>query len=178
MFPRPATRPHYTAKGGQLAHLEVMKLCVRAWLSDVRQRTVVIEDLSDRIRRVESALTLRGVRYDTVGASSPTDSAISDGLAKLQELRLEWSDKVEECADYFREAYAVCGPEYPNRYIVWLHDCEGMTWDKVARRVYASRSSVCDNAIKGYTEIYEVMPEEWRRSLPNAEVRTLLDDHS
>ena len=130
---------------------------------------MVIEDISERIRRIESALTLRGIRFDKLGSSSPSDSTISDGLIKLQELRSEWSDRVEECTEIFREAYNLCGPEYPNRYIVWLHDYEGMIWDRVARRVSYSPAQVRRFADMGYAEIYAVMPEEWRRSsIPDA----------
>lgn len=153
-----------------MAHLEVMKYCVRAWLDDVKQRTIVIEDVSERIRRIESALRLRGVRFDKIGASAPTDSTVSDGLIRLQELRAEWSDRVEECTGVFREAYNLCGPEYPNRYVVWLHDYEGMKWEKVGERVNYSEPQARRIAKIGYREIYEVMPEEWRRApIPDAQ---------
>lgn len=146
-------------------NIEVMRHCVKAWLYDVKQKEVAVEDVSERIRRIEAAMALRGIRFDKIGSSSPTDSTISDGLARLQELRAEWSDRVEVCTAYFREAYNLCNPEYPNRYVVWLHDYEDMTWDEVAEKVNYSKAQTRRIAKLGYEEIYYVMPAEWQ-SLP------------
>ena len=151
-----------------MAHLEVMKYCVRNWLSSVKQRTMAVEDLSERIRRIESALTLKGVNFDKLNTTPSSDSTISDGLAKLQELHTEWNDKVDECIDYFKEAYALCGPEFPNRYVVWLHDYEGMIWDAVAVRVHYAKSTTRNMALVGYMEIYNVMPGEWKSVIPKS----------
>ena len=148
---------------------EVMKHCVVSYLKAIRAKNAEIEELDARITKIESSLRPKGIDFDKVGKSSPTDETMPHGIASLIELRQRWNDVVAASKDDMSRAYDICRPEHPNRWVIWLHIVEGRSWELVGRKMGYSADHVRRLARLGYAEIYEEMPEEYRRyTIPNA----------
>lgn len=147
-----------------MKHPDVMRESVEYYLKTIKRMSAQIDDLDDKITKIESALILKGVSFDGMGVGGGED-AMGEGVASLLELRDEWNGLVIRCADETRAAYELCSPVYPFRWALWLYHVEGYRWIEVARRVGYSEVHVRRNAYRsGVAEIYYAMPEWARRN--------------
>lgn len=150
--------------------LEVMRFCVKSYLSHMRLIKDDIREIELRIKEIKERLGIMAVDYskDNVSTSSDGD-AIGKAIAKIEELRSELSSRIINYQSLLAEAQDLCQPHYVGRYAVWLHEVEQKTWTYVARCIGYSESRTYDIAEAGIREIYYAMPEEYRRySIPNA----------
>lgn len=149
---------------------EVMRICVKSYLSHMRLIKDDIRELELRIREIKERLGVLAVDYskENVSVSSDGDS-IGKAIAKIEELQNELSERILNYQKLLANAQDLCQPHYLGRYAMWLHEVEQKTWTYVARCIGYSESRTYDIAEAGIREIYYEMPEEYRRySIPNA----------
>lgn len=147
---------------------DVQKHCVEEYLRYVRSLEASMEAIESDIARQNARLDLMGIPYGAV-PSAPSPDALPDGIARLCELRERWSEEYCAYSGDLERARELCRPVHENRNILWKYYIEGQTWDGIARKKVYSERQVRRNAASGVTELYYLMPEEWRRySIPNA----------
>lgn len=147
---------------------EVKKYCVVEWLKKIRESTNRANYIRTQIEKIDAALTLKGVSYSEKVQNGSYADLVPENIDRLHELREELNALISLSIDRFREAFALCC-EYENRWAIWLHVVECMTWDEVGRKLYLHPSTAREKADKGYIELYSEMPEEERRyNIPNA----------
>lgn len=148
---------------------ETMKICVEAYLAYVREIDTTLTRIAEDIARLEAHLELIGVSFETVGPSSGGRDKMPDGVARAAELRDEWEGTMARHADELAEAKRLCRPTAKSRYVLWLHEVDGFTWDVVGHMVGYSARQAQRKAETGIRELYGLMPERWRRDpIPNA----------
>ena len=159
-------------EGGALSHdFEVIKYCVTDYLSYICSIEATMRAIESDIAYQNARLNLMGISYEGCGGGSSNKDALPDGVAKLMELREKWSDEYAHCADDLEQARELCKPSNVNRYAVWLHYVEKITWTSVGGAIGYSERNVRRIAECGIKELYYAMPEEWRRDqIPNAQV--------
>lgn len=148
---------------------ETMKICVEAYLEYVREIDSTLTAIDEEIARIEERLKMRGVSLEAVSAPGPGRDALPEGLAKAAELREEWDGAMARHGDELAEAKRLCLPVHPRRRVLWLHQVERLTWDATGGEVGYSARQARRMAEDGVRELYELMPERWRREpIPNA----------
>lgn len=150
--------------------LEVMRICVKAYLSHMRLIKDDIREIEIRIREIKERLGVMAVDYskDMVSTTTPNDQ-MGAAIARIEELQAELSARIINYQRLLADAQDMCQPHYVGRYAVWLHEVEQKTWAYVARYIGYSESRTYDIAEAGIREIYHEMPEEYRRhAIPNA----------
>lgn len=149
---------------------EVMRICVKSYLSHMRLIKDDMREIQLRIRDIKDRLDVMAVDYskDSVSSSSDGDT-IGTAIARIEELQQELSDRIINYQKLLSDAQDMCQPHFVGRYAMWLHEVEQKTWTYVARCIGYSESRTYDIAEAGIREIYYEMPEEYRRySIPNA----------
>lgn len=152
---------------------EVMRICVIAWLRDVRAMEESMRELEHRIDDIrERTAGVAGVDY--AGSAAPSGGyagpdPTGDGVAELHALVDEWSALAASYASEIAGALALCDARWPNRRALWLHEACRLTWAQVAGRMGYSVQGAKKMGAKGVVELYTLMPERWRRDvIPNA----------
>lgn len=158
-------------KVGMTEHdLDVMRFCVKSYLSHMRLIKDDIREIEIRIREIKDRLGVMAVDYskDAVSTSSDGDR-IGEAIAHIEELQEELSVRIINYQNLLADAQDMCQPHYVGRYAMWLHEVEQREWEYVGRIIGYSERQTRTIAEGGLREIYELMPEEYRRySIPNA----------
>lgn len=150
--------------------LNVMRICVKAYLSHMRLIKDDMREITLRIKEIEERLDVMAVDYskDLVSSSLSNDQ-MGEAIARIDELKSELSARINNYQQLLFDAQDICQPHFVGRYAMWLHEVEQKTWTYVARVIGYSESRTYDIAEAGIREIYAEMPEEYRRhSIPNA----------
>lgn len=150
--------------------IEVMRICVKAYLNHMRFINDDIREIEIKIRQTKDRLDLMGVAYDKVSVSTSTiGDSIGEGIATLEQLTQEWAERIKKYEKLLDQAKSMCLPHYVGRYAMWLHEVECREWEYVGRIIGYSERQTRTIAESGMKEIYVLMPEEYRRySIPNA----------
>lgn len=148
----------------------VQKICVKNYLHHMRFIDNDFKALEGRIASIENQLTLMGVSFDKIGYTSLSEGdKMGSGLIDLLEARDKLAERNARYRRYYEQACDLCEPHNLYRYALWLHYVDGHNWDTVGSKLGYSESHIKFLAAKGITELYSLMPEEYRRyTLPNA----------
>ena len=149
---------------------DVKRLLVAGYLDYIAGIDEAVTRLDESIRRTEAALTLGAVRYRDMPGNPNTDpDGIPEGIARLEELKDRWEGDASAMAAEWATMLDFCMQSTPRR-ICWLHYVDGLTWGRVARKVGYSQQHARRLAWQGINEIYEIVPESFRRSaIPKAQ---------
>lgn len=152
---------------------EVMRICVEAYLAQVRDERADLEGLRWRMADLRELLQGTASPGGAPSASGGVRDRMADGLSRLEALEGEWAEKAARYAGDVEQAAEICAPRHLGRYALYLHIVERMTWQQVGRRIsYCDRTARTIAYKSGIPEIYEAMPEAARRDpIPNAQVR-------
>ena len=148
---------------------DAKRAAVGEYMRHVKREEGRLEALEQRIACLRDSITLGAQRMrETPAAPGPHDR-VGDGVARLLELAAEWADT---CGDIHREygaLMAFCFESEPRR-MIWAHYMEGKPWPIVAARFGYSLRGTYYISGRGAVEIWDWMPEEWRRNaFPNAQ---------
>lgn len=149
----------------------VVKYCVIAYIKDVTHRNQSVNDIADKIRMQQSRLDAMGINFDDKGSKGSVNAdAIENGVATIIELKQELETRIAANGRDYVDAYLIC-TRTDESSTVWYHVSERKKWAEIGRMMGYSESNIRKMAQKGYQEIYDAMPEIYRRyTLPNAEV--------
>jgi len=149
---------------------EYKRIIVAGYLDYIAGIDEAVSRLDESIRRTEAALTLGAVRYRDMPGNPNTDpDGIPEGIAKLEELKDRWEGDASQMAAEWASMLDFCMESTPRR-ICWLHYVDGLTWGRVARKVRYEERQVRRLAWQGIDEIYNVVPEAFRRfAIPKAQ---------
>ena len=152
---------------------EVMRICVRAYLRAMARAQMKLDMIEEQMARLQARMALRGVDCSASGPTAPASpDKMPDALAALREVYDMWDAHYALTGREMARARLLCGPHYPNRHALWLHEVERMTWTAVAAALKVSERSARRMGEQGVRELYYAVPEQWRRDpIPNAEVR-------
>lgn len=148
--------------------IEVMRICVYTWLSDIRLHWQDMKYLEDKIQTLRYRLDgLKSFSEESVSATKASD-ALTDGLGRLEALGEEWAAKAALYSSEYADAMEICFADEHSR-AVWIHIIEHRPWADVGRQMGYSEPHIRRLGQSGIESIYERMPEEYRRySIPNA----------
>lgn len=153
---------------------EFKQFAAGRYAEHVRAMKMRSDALDFDVRSMRESLTgVKGMTY-TGMPSSPNayGDAIPDGVAKLEQLIGESITALVECLDVKKEA-CECFAKLDSKSCALLtyYYANALTWAETADRMgYKSKEHV-QRELKplALVALYDAMPEEWRRNLPNAE---------
>ncbi|MBQ0161431.1 MAG: hypothetical protein KBT28_12520 [Bacteroidales bacterium] len=122
----------------------------------------------------ESLTGVKGVTYSgTPLGHGAYGDAIPDGVAKLEQMIVESTTALVEWLDVKREACECFSRLDSKSYaLLTYYYANALTWSDTANLLgYKSKEHV-QRELKplALIALYDVMPEEWRRNFPNAEI--------
>lgn len=145
---------------------EALEYHVMVYLGEMRRRIRDIDALQWRIDDLENrAAGLKGVQYkpDPANPNVNADS-ILNCLAQLEEVQMRLGEEIALNLCEINQAWELCRPKISEeRHILWLHYVQGMPWKKIAYALHVSDSTLFRMRRIGIEELYDAMPEEWRR---------------
>ena len=111
-----------------------------------------------------------GVSYDCMQSNGSSRDTLPDGIVKLMELVDKASTDLVEYKEQRDIAVATIDklPSLPMRKAMRMHYLDGLSWVDVERVMFYSHSGLMHLRKRAMVDIYDAMPEEWRRSLPKA----------
>ena len=153
---------------------EVKLYCAKEYLSYIRSLQRKIKLLDEEIAHHRALLELSGVDYSEGVSGGASRSQLEAGVIKLQELLEERVNETAECVEQQMLANEVLGKLRPDHcralYLYYLSD---KTWKEVCAEMRYSWQGMMSLRRRAMIEVYDYMPEEWRRySIPNAQVHT------
>lgn len=147
---------------------DVQKICVLNYLAEMKHLSETLSEIDEQIEKQTSKLEGLSLSYSGMpGSPNANTDKLSNGVALLIELREGWDAAYYSYARELEHARLLCLPIYPERYLLWLHFVEGLTWRKVGEKVGYSPDHAQKLSHKGYEQLYQLMPERFRR-LPKA----------
>lgn len=151
--------------------IETVKHCVNAYLRHMRHINDDIREVEMAIMDIENKMGLLGVSFDKPGVTASADGdKIGACLARLEELKDELACRINAYYGLYDQARLICQPRFVGRYALWLNKVEGKTWAYVGRMIGYTERHARTVAEGGYRDIYDEMPEEYRRyTIPNAQ---------
>ena len=142
---------------------ELMKLCVVSYLDGIRDIKDKRKGIEDEIERISSSIDVLGARFNLTPGSPNLDvEKIPRGVIEMMERREELTDYIQDSEREYQRAWELCGPLSGNRYLLWLHYVEGMTWGEVGDERGMSRRSTISHARLAVEELYALLPEHNR----------------
>lgn len=150
---------------------EVMRICVKAYLHHMRHIDDDIREIKLRIEQVKDRMKVCGIDYSKITVTTSTEGdTIGASIALLQELKSEFDDRIIHYQKLYEDAKDLCQPHFVGRYAIWMHEVERREWEYVGRVIGYEERQARRIADGGIRELYELMPEEYRRySIPNAQ---------
>ena len=146
---------------------EVMAYTVGLYTHYIRSLRRAVSDMELEVAEHEQSLALMGVDYSKGAGSGPSRDKLPDGVIRLVQMRERLIDEHGRCDSDTAHARKLCRGN-DDRWAVWLHKVEGMTYAEVGRQLFVSKATARRMVERGTVSLYYVMPEEWRREMPNA----------
>lgn len=149
---------------------EIKKICAKGYLDYIYRLNTRIKDVFASIETERSRLGIMGVSYDGIQSKGCN----RDGLPNAVIAMIEIIDKVEADVAEYKEQIEIArsvilGIEEDAAYrVVMRHYFDGVAWIDVAHEFNYSIRSIYYMRDRALVEIYPLMPEQWRSSLPKA----------
>lgn len=150
---------------------EVRELCAREYLEYVRSLGIRIHTLREKIEHQRSVIMPNGIAYQEKVARSRDIDGFESAVIGLQELIADYCTELAEYVEQQEIASGVlrCLSKYEYGVALTKHYLLGQTWEKVRLDMGYSWQGIMKIRKKGIDEVYDLMPESWRRDpIPNA----------
>lgn len=154
--------------------VEVRIICATAYLEYLRGLNQRITTLKESIERQRSMLEPRSLALTERVAKSSEHDSMEEGVIRLHELIEAYCIELAEYVEQQRIAHKALNSLSKAEYGISLtrHYLFGQTWQETADAIGYSFRGLMTMRKKAIAELYDHMPEEWRRyAIPNAEVR-------
>ncbi len=149
---------------------DVKQLCAEKYLDYVSRLKGRVSFRINEIEEQKSKLEVLGIDYESsIAQGSVTNDKVPDGVIKLIEY-IDWLDAdLQIYKDDMQIAIGII-ESLPSDLVepARSHYIEGVPWATIERLTYYSHSAVMKKRKRILIEIYDLMPEEWRRILPKA----------
>lgn len=149
---------------------DVKQLCAEKYLDYVSRLKGRVSFRINEIEEQKSKLEVLGIDYESsITQGSVTNDKVPDGVIKLIEY-IDWLDAdLQIYKDDMQIAIGII-ESLPSDLVepARSHYIEGVPWATIERLTYYSHSAVMKKRKRILIEIYDLMPEEWRRILPKA----------
>lgn len=149
---------------------DVKQLCAEKYLDYVSRLKGRVSFRINEIEEQKSKLEVLGIDYESsIAQGSVTNDKVPDGVLKLIEY-IDWLDAdLQIYKDGMQIAIGII-ESLPSDLVepARSHYIEGVPWATIERLTYYSHSAVMKKRKRILIEIYDLMPEEWRRILPKA----------
>ena len=151
-------------------HSEVMRICVKFYLEDIKGSYNELERVLERYLKVSDPL--QGIDYSSnLGVNtSCVEHSIDDLIDRLDAWEC-YIDVLEQVQAKIKHAQTlVRGVKYCE--FLWLHYVQGVKWSVIATRAHVDVSTMRRWKTRAIRDVYCLMPEEYRRySIPNAQTQ-------
>ena len=152
-------------------HQDVKKHCAKAYLDYVRSLHQRIKSLQENIERQKAMMLPSGIAYSESVAQSSSGDVLENGVIRLQELIQEYCTEMAEYVEQQKIAHDVFNGLSKPEYTIALtkYYALGKSWEQVCVDMGYSWGGMMKLKRAAELEVYNVMPEEWRRySIPAA----------
>lgn len=149
---------------------EVRRICATAYLDHVRSLRMRIDALQEEIEPLREMVGT-AMDYRERVSGSPNPKAFEDAVIKLQDLIADYCTEMAEFVDELLVARSVVrGLSRPGyRTAIELHYIDGTPWTIVCEVMGYTKDGMMTLRRKAVDEVYDLMPEQWRREpIPNA----------
>ena len=150
--------------------INVMRICVYTYFEHLRHLKENVHEIEARIREIRSSIELKAIVYSSMPGGPSTDGdKFGNALARLENANAEWDAAIDNLYIEYDKMMRLCLPSYLGRYALWLHKVEHHSWEYVGRITGYSESHIKRIGYEAIPEMYELIPESFRRSsIPNA----------
>lgn len=149
---------------------EVRRICATAYLDDLKGTMGKMDSIREDIEALRD-IGATTMDYHEHVSSSPNPKAFEDRMARLSELNDKWLTELGEFTekvDVARDVFMAMGNRDGARALK-LHYMLGKTWEMVCVEMGYSYGGMMKLRRRAVDEVYDLMPEEWRRNtIPNA----------
>lgn len=158
-------------KGVCVVHSDVKRICALEYLKYVRALAHKVSFLQQEISYQRERLDVQGVSYDIGSAHAVDSDVLPAGVIKLIELIDELNTDLVEYVEQQQIAMSVfdqlSNPLAAQAMrLYYLHE---ETWEEIAVELKYSYRQIIRIIKLATCEIYELMPEQWRRDpIPNS----------
>lgn len=149
---------------------EAKRICAKRYLDYVSRLKGRVSFRVNEIEEQKSRLEVLGIDYESsITQGSCVKDKVPDGVLKL----LEYIDWLDSDLQIYKEDMQVAIKNIESLpsdlvEVARAHYLDGVSWATIERLTYYSHSAVMKKRKRILVEIYELMPEEWRRTLPKA----------
>lgn len=149
---------------------DVKVYCAKEYLNYIRSLERRIRLLDEEIVHQRALLELSGVDYSEGVSGSPSKSQLEAGVIKLQGMISEYCNELSEYVEQQKIAHSVLNQLTPKyRDVLKSYYVIGKTWEQICVDMSYSWQGMMSLRRRALQEVYDYMPEEWRRySIPNA----------
>lgn len=148
---------------------EVKAIVAAGYAEHVRDVVMSIRLVEDEITELETHLGVSAISTGDRVATSPTDSTIPDGVARLIELVEKKQTRLIEYVETYNEmSDALEQIEETARKAFTYHYLHLRTWEEVCVSMHYSYRGMMDVRKRGLIQLYDVMPVEYRDVLPKS----------
>lgn len=144
--------------------------CATEYLDDLKATMGKMDSIREDIELLRDVGTTTMDYHERV-SSSPNPKKFEDRMLRLREKEDKWDEELEEFLEKIDVAHDVFlsmrnrdGARALN-----LHYMQGKTWEMVCVEMGYSYGGMMKLRRRAVDEVYDLMPEEWRRNtIPNA----------
>lgn len=151
-------------------HNEEVRLIIATSYAEMVRDCVRSKNLlEDEIEVLRSQLLPKGISDDEKVTCSPSADAIPNGVAKLQELIRDFAVQQSQYVDLYRQMHdALMHIDVKAREALTYHYLHLESWSLIAYRLGYSIQHLMRLRRSGLIQLYDHIPEEYRRILPKA----------
>lgn len=149
---------------------DVRRICSEAYLKYVRSLKFRIAAIHEEIEALRATLELTGIQLNESVVTSTKGDTLEAGVIELQELIGTYCTELAEYTEAQEEAHKALShlsrPEYIQA--LTLYYLCGKTWVQIRVKMNYSKQHMMAIRKAAVFELYDYLPEEWRRILPKA----------
>lgn len=142
--------------------------CVLNYFGHLNASYGELRHIRQQMDRIRESVGLAAVRTREGVKGGEDKDKLAEALSRMEELEEEWAEAMESHMSEVSEALKCCTATRESE-CVWMHYMDGVPWGGVAQAMGYTPGHVRGKVrTRGISHIYARMPDEWRRSLPNA----------
>lgn len=149
---------------------EVRRICATAYLEHVRSLKLRIDAIAEQIEPLREMVGTTMDCRERV-SKTPNHKSLEESVIRLQELIADYCTEMAEFVDEQRSAHdVICRLSKPERARALAgYYVNGKSWEMLCVEMGYSWQGMMSLRKRAVDEVYDLMPEQWRRdAIPNA----------
>lgn len=139
------------------------------YIEEIKGMRHRMDQLHDELECIRSLMLPHGVSYEEAVTTSPSLDAMGNRFARYAELEERFALECEEFCARIAECHTLMGllpAHYARALTLWY--VSNKNWGEIAREMGYTRDGIMRIRRNALNELYDHIPEEYRRELPKA----------